>query len=170
MRKCSEQVQGEFIATGEAEKTRKRRERLGVRRQRMGLLVSHHLQPVLDTAQEIISRGQLVAGRRIDPAAGSERVKRRDGAAAAQFVVAAAGDQLLGLREELDLANAAAAELDVVALDRDFAVAAIGMDLPLHLMHIGDGRVIEIFSPDEGGQIARGTVRRPQDRRRRRAP
>ena len=46
--------------------------------------------------------------------------------------MAAAGDQLLGLHEEFDLADAAAAELDVVALDRDLVVAAVGVDLPLH--------------------------------------
>ena len=46
--------------------------------------------------------------------------------AAAQLGIAAAGDQLLGLDEELDLADAAAAELDVVAGDRDLAVAADG--------------------------------------------
>ena len=39
--------------------------------------------------------------------------------AAAQLRLAAAGDQLLRLHEELDLADAAAAELDVVAGDRD---------------------------------------------------
>ena len=67
--------------------------------------------------------------------------------------IAAAGDQLLGLREELDLADAAAAELDVVALDRDLAVPAIGVDLPLHRVHVGDGGEVEIFAPDEGRQI-----------------
>ena len=124
-------------------------ERGGIGRQRMGLLVGHHLQPVLDAAQKIVSRGQLVARRGVDPAVGGEHGQRGDGAAAAQFAVAAAGDELLGLHEELDLADAAAAELDIVALDRDLAVAAIGMDLPLHLVDVGDGRVVEIFAPDE---------------------
>ena len=44
--------------------------------------------------------------------------------------VASAGDELLGLNEKFDLADAAAAELDVVPLDRDFAVTAVGVDLP----------------------------------------
>ena len=64
--------------------------------------------------------------------------------------MAAAGDELLGLHEELDLADAAAAELDVVALDRDLAMAAIGVDLPLHAVDVGDGGEVEIFAPDEG--------------------
>ena len=32
---------------------------------------------------------------------------------------------MLGLREEFDLANAAAAKLDIVSVDRDFAAAGI---------------------------------------------
>ena len=44
--------------------------------------------------------------------------------------IAAAGDQLLGLREKLDFPNAAAAELDIVAFDGDLAMAAKGIDLP----------------------------------------
>ena len=75
----------------------------------------------------------------------------------------AAGDQLLGLREEFDLADAAAAKLDVVAFDRDLAVAAVGVDLALHRVHVGDGGVVEILAPDEWGEIveelfARGDI------------
>ena len=36
-----------------------------------------------------------------------------------------------------------------MAFDRDLAVAAIGVDLPLHRVHVGDGGEIEIFAPDE---------------------
>ena len=70
--------------------------------------------------------------------------------------VAAAGDELLGLHEELDLADAAAAELDVVAGDRDLAVAAIGVDLPLDRVDVGDRGEVEIFAPDEGREFVRG--------------
>ncbi len=69
--------------------------------------------------------------------------------------MAAAGDQLLGLHEELDLADAAAPELDVVALDRDLVVAAVGVDLPLHRLDVGDRGVVEIFAPDEGRRRSR---------------
>ena len=68
--------------------------------------------------------------------------------------MAAAGDQLLGLHEELDLADAAAPELDVVARDRDLAVALMGMDPPLHGVDVGDRREVEIFAPDEGRELA----------------
>ena len=69
--------------------------------------------------------------------------------------MAAAGDQLLGLGEELDVADAAAAELDVVPLDRDGAVALIGMHPPLHRVDVGDRREVEIFAPDEGRRAGR---------------
>ena len=83
-----------------------------------------------------------------------ERGEHGERLAAAQLRMAAAGDQLLRLHEELDLADAAAAELDVVALDRDLAVAAIGVDLPLHRVHVGDRGEVEIFAPDEGREFA----------------
>ena len=81
-----------------------------------------------------------------------------------------AGDELLGLGEELDLADAAAAELDVVALDRDLVVTAIGVDLPLHRVDVGDRGEIEIFAPDEGRELARAMPRPPRYRRHMGAP
>src|ERR1700730_11234529 len=66
----------------------------------------------------------------------------------------AAGDQLLGLGKELDLADAAAADLDVVPLDRDFALAAIGLHLPLHVMNIGERGEVEMLAPDERGDFS----------------
>ena len=120
----------------------------------MGLLVGHHLQTMLDAAQEKISLGQLVARRGVDPAVGSEHGKRIDGLTATQLWMPPAGDELLGLREKLDLPDAATAKFDIVAFDRDFTMAAISMDLLLHRMHIGNGGVVEIFAPDERRQVA----------------
>ena len=60
---------GEIVAVLEAEEARKVSERFGIARQSMGLLVRHHLQPMLDAAQEAICRGKVVARRGIDPAA-----------------------------------------------------------------------------------------------------
>ena len=65
----------------------------------------------------------------------------------------AAGDQLLGLGEELDFADAAAADLDVVAFDRDLALAAIGLHLPLHVMDVGKRCEIQMLAPDEGRDL-----------------
>ena len=66
----------------------------------------------------------------------------------------AARDQLLGLGEELDVADAAAPELDVVACDRNRAMALERMHAPLHGMDVGDGGEVEIFAPDEGRELA----------------
>ncbi len=82
-----------------------------------------------------------------------QRLQHVERAPAAQFRLASAGDQLLGLDEELDLANAAAAELDVVAGDRDHGMAAMVVDLALDRMDVGDRREIQVFAPDIGGEI-----------------
>ena len=149
-----QQHSGEIVAIFEAEKPGERTERLAIGRQSVRLLVGHHLQAVLDAAQEIIGRRQFVARRGVDPAVRRQRGKRPDGRTTAQPAMAAAGNELLGLHEKFDLADAAASKLDVMTLDRDLAVTAVGVDLLLHGMHVGDRRVIEIFAPDEGRQIA----------------
>src|SRR5690242_4670094 len=88
----------------------------------MRLFVGHHLQTMLDGAQEIVSGSKLVARLRVDPAVGCERRKRDDGAPVAQFGVPSTGNQLLSLNKEFNLANAAAAKLYVVTFDRDLTV------------------------------------------------
>ncbi len=75
-----------------------------------------------------------------------QRVHRRRHA---QGGKAPAQNQLLGLRKELDLANAAPAQFDIVACHRDLAMAAMGMDLPLDGVNILDRREIQIAPPDE---------------------
>ncbi len=122
---------------------------------RVGLLVGDHLQAVLDDAQEAIGGGELVerASASIQPPSAST-VERRQRGLDAQLRMPAAGDELLGLHEELDLADAAAAELDVVPLDRDLVVPAIGMDLALHRVDVGDRGEVEILAPDERRELA----------------
>ena len=117
----------------------------------------------LDPAQELIGDTELVAGLLGDPVAGGEHIERLQGRTNPQLRMAAAGDQLLGLGEEFDLADAAAPDLDVVALDGDLAVAAIDLHLPLHVVDVGQRLEVEMLAPDEGGQIgqhrlARGDV------------
>ena len=118
----------------------------------MGLLVRDHLQAVFGPPQEQISRFQLAPRLVTDPLPFGKRGERRQRAAVAQFRMTAARDQLLGLDEEFDLADAAAPELDVVAGDRDLAMAAIGVDLPLHRMDVGERGEIHVFAPHEGRQ------------------
>ena len=89
----------------------------------MGLRVLDHLQPVFDAAQKAVVVDQRVAGRGVDAPGRGECAQRRAGRADPQRPHPAAPDQLLRLGEELDLADAAAAGLDVVPLDRDLAAA-----------------------------------------------
>ncbi len=81
-----------------------------------------------------------------------------------------AGNELLRLHEELDLADAAAAELDIVPFNRDFAVPPVGVDLLLHRVDIGDRGVIEILAPDEGRELAQESFPGNERRRRTAAP
>ena len=124
----------------------------------MGLRVVDHLQPVLDPAQKAVVVDQRVArvASSIRPAAASRRSASQVGADA-QLAQPAAPDQLLGLGEELDLADAAAADLDVVAFDRDSPAAAMRLDLALDRMDVRDRREIEVPAPDIGLQLARGS-------------
>ena len=135
-----EQSLGESVAVRVAKKPRKPFKLRALGRQRLRLLVIDHLQAVLDGAQKNVSRLHLVARGGVDPAVITEFVEGGERIAVAQRRITPAGDQLLGLCEKFDLANAAAAKLDVMAFDRDLAMAAIGVDLPLHRMHVGDRR------------------------------
>ena len=153
-----------------AEEAGKTLDRLGVVGQRMGLLVGDHLQAMLDPAQEFVGRGQFVARLEGDPVAGGEHIQRLQRRPHPQFRMAAAGDQLLGLGEELDLADAAAADLDVVAFDRDLALAAIGLHLPLHVVDVGKRGEVEMLAPDERRDFGEQRLARLGDRRRRAAP
>src|SRR6185437_4388208 len=76
----------------------------------------------------------------------------RNGAPLAQLGLSAAPDQLLGLREEFDLANPAAAKLDVVAGDGNGRAATLRMDLPLDRMDVLDRREVEVLAPQERRQ------------------
>ena len=149
-----EQHGRERIAVGKPEKAGEPLKLLALIGQRMGLLVGHHLQPVLDLAQEAVRLSQVARRLAGDPAALGEVLQRDQGLPAAQFGMPAARDQLLGLHEEFDLADAAASELDVVPFDRDLVVALVGRHLALHRVHVGDRAVVEILAPHEGRDLA----------------
>src|SRR6516225_5076183 len=134
---------GESVARWVAEKAREDIQRLGSGGKRMGLLVGHHLQTM------------LVARLCIDPTVGRQCRECDEGAAVAQLRVPSAGNQLLGLDKEFDLANTTPSELYVVAFDGDLAMTSIGMDLPLHFMNIGNRGVIEILRQINGDRSRR---------------
>ena len=105
-------------------------------------------------------------GRRgIDAAGRGEAAQRLAGRPDPQLAQPAAPDQLLGLREEFDFADAAAAGLDVVALDRDSPAAAIGVDLTLDRVDVLDRRKIEVLAPDKRLQLAQKMLPRRRGRR-----
>ncbi len=125
---------------------------LAVVGKRMGLLVVDHLQAVFGAPEEGIGVREVAPRRLGDMAQRGQRLKGLKRAAAAQFGLPAAPDQLLGLGEEFDLADAAPAQLDVVASHRDLAAAAMGVDLALDRMNVLDGGEIQRLAPDIGLQ------------------
>ncbi len=145
-------------------------ERLRFDGQPLRLLVGDHLQAMFDAAQEHVGFGKLILRFARHPALGTQFAEHVERARTAQSWPATAEDQLLGLHEELDFADAAATEFHVVAGHGDDLVAAHGMDLPLHRVDIGDRGVVEIFAPDEGGELVEQRFRRARDRRRSAAP
>ena len=78
-----------------------------------------------------------------------ELLQHVERAGAPHLGAAAAKNELLGLDEKLDLADAAAPELHVVPGHDDLVVAAHGVDLALHRVDVGDRRIVEILAPDE---------------------
>ena len=142
----------ECLAVREAHEGREPFPLVRVLGQRLGLLVGDHLQAVLDRAQEGV--GGFEIGDRLgrSTSRGGERLQRRDRRGHAQFRIAPAPDQLLGLRVEFDLADAAAPDLHVVAVQRDLPAAAMRLDLALDRVDVGDGREIEMPAPHEGPQ------------------
>ena len=122
-------------------------------RKALGLFVGDHLQAMFDPAQKHVSLAQVLLRLRADPAVGSELGQHVKRARASHLRTAPAEDELLRLHEKLDLADAAAAELDVVAGHDDAVVAAHRMDLALHRVNVCDGGVVEILAPDEGREL-----------------
>ncbi len=90
----------------------------------MHLAVGDHLQPMLDAAEEAIGGGQFARRVARHVAGAHQQPQRAQRGRDAQVGIAAAPDELQGLRQELDLADAAFAELDVVAGDARHRVGA----------------------------------------------
>ena len=97
----------------------------------MRLPVGDHLQPVLDPAQEAIGRGQLARGAARHVAGARQQPQRAQRGRDAQRRIAAAPDQLQRLRQEFDLADAALAQLHVVAGDPRHRIGASASAPPL---------------------------------------
>ena len=120
------------------------------------LPVRHHLQPVLDLPQEAVSRGQFGRGLRGDQPGAGQQPQGSESLRRAERRIAPAPDKLEGLRHELDLADAAFAQLDVVAGDASHWIAPDGqggapvlVDPAFHGVNVGHRREIQAAPPDE---------------------
>jgi hypothetical protein len=150
MRACSARKRRRAAAgrQGDAHAPRETPELLLPFRKHVRLELVEDLQAVLDRAQvdERVAERAPEAGREI--AALGEAEDRAQAVPLAQPGVVAAVEELERLDEELHLANAAHAELDVAAR------AALGakrlVDRILHLPHLADDRGVEARPEDEG--------------------
>src|SRR5262245_19524602 len=108
----------------------------------MGLSVLDHLQTVFETAQKPIVVDQIAGGSGIDASHRGKAVERLASRRHPERGHAAAPDQLLRLRKELDFADPAAANLDVVAFDGYSSATAMGVDLALDRMDVLNRRKV----------------------------
>ena len=89
---------------------------------------------MLKPAQVFVSANKIVGDRMIETAGVRQGANRAARGWLAKPRVAATGNELLCLSEELDLTNATAAQLNVVARNGDVVVSAVRIDLPLDRM------------------------------------
>ncbi len=127
-----------------------------VLRQRVGLALGHHLDAVLQAPQRHVGLGQLVPVAAGEQARVEQALQRLQRAADAQVRVAAGVQELQRLHEELDLADAAAAQLQIHAgRARGFLLRA-RLEQP-HLVH---GLQVEVLAEDERGKPPQGFLAR----------
>ncbi len=105
---------------------------------------------MLESAQQPIAAGQLLGRLARDPTLARQHPERPQRLRLAQLGASPAQDELLGLNEELDLADAAAADLEIVAQHADGAEAPMGVDLTLDRMDVPDRGVVEMLAPHIG--------------------
>src|SRR5947209_18941617 len=113
---------------------------VGIGRQSLRLLIGDHLQPMLESTQRNIGRGEVVDRLLRNPSFGLQGGQHVERAPAAQVWQAASKNQLLRLNEKFDLADTAATELQIVAGYGHLPMAAHGMNLPLHRVNVGKDR------------------------------
>ena len=119
----------------------------------MGLGIAHHLQAMLNLAVGGVKLRQLARHRLRQPILCHQSLQSPQGAAVAQAWVAPACDQLTGLGEKLDLADAALTQFHIMAFNDQSAVqAAMLADAQAHVMGVLDGNKIQMLAPNKGGQ------------------
>ncbi|MNX81695.1 hypothetical protein D3C86_1133900 [compost metagenome] len=135
---------------------------LEIDRQDVALLIGQHLHTMLQPAQLDIGGGQFVArlGRHMAPL--GQRLQRLQRARRAQALVAPAQDQLLRLDVELDLADAAAPQLQIGPRRLQPFAGLVDVDLFLDRLDIQHRLVVQAAPPDVRDQ--RLQERRPLGR------
>ena len=119
----------------------------------VGLLIAHHLQAMFHFTVGKIKPGQLIGHRLRHPIFGGQRLQSAQRGTVAQGGIAPSGDELAGLGEKLDLADAALAEFHVMPLDRQPPIQpAVFADAQAHVMGVLNGREIQMLAPDKGGE------------------
>ncbi len=137
-----------------------------VLRQRVRLGVVRHLQAVLDPPQECIGRRELRDGGRRQQLRAREPRQGRLQRGRPQARLRPAADQLLRLHDELDLADAARAQLHVVP---QLAPLDFAGDHRLHLAQALVDAVVEVTPIHEGPHdavVERAVARGAGDRAR----
>ncbi len=128
------------------------REALRVARQEVGLGIADHLQSVLDLAEEFVVAAQGVGLVLTDPARGRQALQALQCLPHAKRRIPPSGNELAGLREELDLADAAGPQLDVSLLERGPVGCLVVADSQSHFMRVADRYEIEMAAPYERPQ------------------
>src|ERR1700730_3776050 len=115
-----------------AAKSREAPEDISIFWQPLGLFIGDHLQPVFDFAQEEVGRAQVRDRLPRDAASPAEFIQHVEGVRATQARPLAAEDQLLGLHEKFDFANAAASQFHVMTGNRDLGMSPDRVNLALY--------------------------------------
>ena len=119
--------------------------------QQMGLLVVEVLDTVLDLAQEDIGLGELGGGLRLHQAVPGQTLQAGERGAGAYLGKLPAAHHQQQLDDELDLADAAARQLDVVGALRSTRGTALRLftDLAVQLAQSLEDAVVEIAPVDK---------------------
>ena len=136
----------EGVPVGRAHGKRDALAREGVFGQSMDLRVAQHLQAVLEAAQIRVRGLQLGDDIRRQQPRARELRQRAQQRGRLQPAVATAADELEGLHDELDLANAAGTELDVIG---ELAPLDLALDQRFHLPQALEHPVVQIAAIDE---------------------
>ena len=115
----------------------------------MSVGVFQHLQAVFDVAEEYVGLAQRRARAFANRASGGKCIECCERRGRAKLAVASAQDELLGLREQFDVADAAAAEFYVEHRIGEFSTLMGGKYLALDRVHILDRGKVEMLAPDE---------------------